>query len=119
MRKIAFACVIGLIFISIGFAAFQRPSWDAPPDIKQKKNPVAPSEAVLKEAKSIYLDKCSNCGSDRCEVHEQAHRRRNVLQADGRQEAHALICKTPHRGAALGHGDLHAHPGWIFNRAKK
>jgi mono/diheme cytochrome c family protein len=61
MRKILFACVIGLIFMSIGFAAFQKPSWDAPPDIKQKPNPVAPSEAVLKEAKVIYVEKCSNC----------------------------------------------------------
>jgi mono/diheme cytochrome c family protein len=64
MRKILFACVIALIFMSIGFAAFQKPSWDAPPDMKQKKNPVVPSEAVLREAKSIYLDKCSNCHGD-------------------------------------------------------
>ena len=39
MRKILFACTIGLIFMSIGFAALQKPSWDAPPEIKQKKNP--------------------------------------------------------------------------------
>ncbi len=64
MRKVLFACVIGLIFMSIGFAAFQKPSWDAPPDIKEKKNPVASSEAVLKEAKAIYVDKCANCHGD-------------------------------------------------------
>ncbi len=64
MRKILFACVIGLIFMSIGFAAFQKPSWDAPPDIKQKQNPVTPSEAVLKEVKAIYADKCANCHGD-------------------------------------------------------
>jgi mono/diheme cytochrome c family protein len=64
MRKILFACVIGLIFISIGFAAFQKPSWDAPPDIKQKPNPVVPSEPVMKEAKAIYSEKCSNCHGD-------------------------------------------------------
>ncbi len=64
MRKILFACTIGLIFISIGFAAFQKPSWDAPPEMKQRKNPVAPSEAALREAKSIYADKCANCHGD-------------------------------------------------------
>ena len=64
MRKILLACTIGLIFMSIGFAAFQKPSWDAPPEIKQKKNPVASSDAILKEAKAIYADKCSNCHGD-------------------------------------------------------
>ena len=64
MRKILFACTIGLIFMSIGFAAFQKPSWDAPPDIKQKKNPVTPSDAVLKESKALYAEKCSNCHGD-------------------------------------------------------
>lgn len=64
MRKILFACMIGLIFMSIGFAAFQKPSWDAPPDIKQKPNPVAPTEAVMKESKAIYAEKCSNCHGD-------------------------------------------------------
>jgi mono/diheme cytochrome c family protein len=64
MRKILFACTIGLIFMSIGFAAFQKPNWDAPPEIKQKKNPVAPSEAAMREAKSIYAEKCSNCHGD-------------------------------------------------------
>jgi hypothetical protein len=64
MRKILFALVIGLIFMSIGFAAFQKPSWDAPPDIKQMKNPVAPSDATLKAAKSIYMEKCNNCHGD-------------------------------------------------------
>jgi mono/diheme cytochrome c family protein len=64
MRKILFACTIGLIFMSIGFAAFQKPNWDAPPEMKQKKNPVAPSEAAMKEAKSIFNEKCSNCHGD-------------------------------------------------------
>lgn len=64
MRKILFACTIGLIFMSIGFAAFQKPNWDAPPEIKQKKNPVAPSDAALKEAKSIFADRCANCHGD-------------------------------------------------------
>ncbi len=64
MRKVLFACTIGLIFMSIGFAALQKPSWDAPQDIKQKKNPVTPSEAALHEAKSIYAEKCSNCHGD-------------------------------------------------------
>ena len=64
MRKILFACTIGLIFISIGFAALQKPNWDAPPEIKQKKNPVAPSDGATKEAKGIFAEKCSNCHGD-------------------------------------------------------
>jgi mono/diheme cytochrome c family protein len=64
MRKILFACTIGLIFMSIGFAALQQPNWDAPPESKQKKNPVPPSEAAMKEAKAIYVEKCSNCHGD-------------------------------------------------------
>jgi mono/diheme cytochrome c family protein len=64
MRKILFACTIGLIFMSIGFAALQKPNWDAPPEMKQKKNPVAPSDGALREAKSIYADKCANCHGD-------------------------------------------------------
>jgi mono/diheme cytochrome c family protein len=64
MRKILFACTIGLIFMSIGFAAFQKPNWDAPTEMKQKKNPIAPSEAAMKEARSIFDEKCSNCHGD-------------------------------------------------------
>src|SRR5450432_1954908 len=64
MRKTLFACVIGLIFMSIGFAAFRQSGWDAPPEIKRQKNPLAPSEAILKQAKSIYAEKCSNCHGD-------------------------------------------------------
>jgi mono/diheme cytochrome c family protein len=64
MRKILFACTIGLIFMSIGFAAFQKPNWDAPLDIKQRVNPVAPSEPAMKEARSIFDEKCSNCHGD-------------------------------------------------------
>jgi mono/diheme cytochrome c family protein len=64
MRKILFACTIGLIFLSIGFAAMQKPNWDASPEMKQKKNPVAPSDAALGEAKAIYADKCANCHGD-------------------------------------------------------
>ncbi len=64
MRKVLFACTIGLIFMSIGFAALQKPNWDAPPDIKQMKNPVAPTAAGMKEARVIFDEKCSNCHGD-------------------------------------------------------
>ena len=51
--------------MSIGFAAFQKPNWDTPPpEIKQKKNPVSPSEATMKEAKSVFAEKCSSCHGD-------------------------------------------------------
>ena len=50
--------------MSIGFAALQKPNWDAPPEIKQMKNPVAPTAATMKEARSIFDEKCSNCHGD-------------------------------------------------------
>ena len=45
MRKILFACTIALIFISIGFAAFQKAPWIVPPEEKARKNPLTASDA--------------------------------------------------------------------------
>ena len=64
MRKILFACVLGLICLSIGFAAFQKPVWVVPEEARQRKNPIAPSEAVLHSAKQSYLEQCANCHGD-------------------------------------------------------
>ncbi len=64
MRKFLLACTLGLICLSIGFAAFQKPNWTIPEEEKQRKNPVAPSEAALKAAKAIYADQCANCHGD-------------------------------------------------------
>jgi len=64
MRKFLLACTLGLICLSIGFAAFQKPNATIPEEEKQRKNPVPPSEAALKAAKSIYEDQCANCHGD-------------------------------------------------------
>src|SRR5271165_167576 len=64
MRKFLLACTLGLICLSIGFAAFQKPNWTIPEEDKQRKNPIAPSEAALKAGKEIYSDQCANCHGD-------------------------------------------------------
>jgi mono/diheme cytochrome c family protein len=64
MRKILFACAIGLIFLSIGLAAFHKTAWVVPPEEKARKNPLAPSDAAIAAAKKIYQDNCANCHGD-------------------------------------------------------
>lgn len=64
MRKFLLACTLGLICLSIGFAAFQKPNWRVPEEEKQRKNPIAPSPAALNAAKQVYSDQCANCHGD-------------------------------------------------------
>jgi len=64
MRKFLLACALGLIFLSIGFAAFHKQNGTIPEEEKQRKNPIAPSEAALNAAKQIYSDQCANCHGD-------------------------------------------------------
>jgi len=63
-RKILLACTIAMIFISIGFAAFQKTPWMVPPEEKARKNPLTASDANINAAKQIYLDHCANCHGD-------------------------------------------------------
>jgi mono/diheme cytochrome c family protein len=58
------ACTIAMIFISIGFAAFQKTPWIVPPEEKARKNPLTASDANINAAKQIYLDHCANCHGD-------------------------------------------------------
>jgi len=64
MRKILFVCTIALIFMSIGFAAFQKTPWIVPPEEKARKNPLTLSDANITAAKQLYVDHCSNCHGD-------------------------------------------------------
>jgi len=64
MRKVLLACTLSLIFLSIGLAAFHKQKWTVPEEEKQRKNPIAPTEAVLKAAKQIYSEQCANCHGD-------------------------------------------------------
>jgi mono/diheme cytochrome c family protein len=64
LRKALLVCVILLIFIAIGLAAFHGPPWVVPAEQKEMKNPLASSEANLTAAKPLYEDKCANCHGD-------------------------------------------------------
>jgi mono/diheme cytochrome c family protein len=64
IRKILFACSIALIFISIGFAAFQKSPWIVPPQEKARKNPLTASDANSNAAKQLFNDRCANCHGD-------------------------------------------------------
>lgn len=64
IRKILFGCTIALIFLSIGFAAFQKTPWIVPPAERARKNPLTASDANNTAAKQIYMDHCANCHGD-------------------------------------------------------
>jgi mono/diheme cytochrome c family protein len=63
-RKALLVCVLILICIAIGLAAFHRTPWVIPAAEKERKNPLAPSNANLTAAKQIYSDKCASCHGD-------------------------------------------------------
>jgi mono/diheme cytochrome c family protein len=63
-RKILFAGLLGLICLSIVLGVLHKTPWAVPEQEKQRKNPIANSEAALKSAKTIYLDKCAQCHGD-------------------------------------------------------
>jgi mono/diheme cytochrome c family protein len=64
MRKVLLACCIALIFISIGFAAFQKSPWIVPPQEKARKNPLSAYDVNSNAAKQIFVDHCANCHGD-------------------------------------------------------
>jgi mono/diheme cytochrome c family protein len=64
LRKVLFVLVLALIAISIVFAALQNREWVIPEEAKKLKNPIASSTAAIESARSIYLDKCSQCHGD-------------------------------------------------------
>jgi mono/diheme cytochrome c family protein len=64
LRKALFACTIAMIFLAIGLAAFHKTPWVVPAIEKERKNPLAPTDANLAVAKKTFSDKCSNCHGD-------------------------------------------------------
>ena len=64
LRKALFALVLALIAISIVFATLQNREWVIPEEAKKLKNPITPSKVAIESARSIYLDKCSECHGD-------------------------------------------------------
>ena len=58
----------GLLLPGLSFAGFTSAhdkAWQAPPEARKVKNPVAASADNLAAARAIYLDKCANCHGDK------------------------------------------------------
>jgi mono/diheme cytochrome c family protein len=64
LRKALLVCVLILICIAIGLAAFHKTPWVIPAAEKARKNPLSYSEANLTAAKQIYGEQCANCHGD-------------------------------------------------------
>jgi mono/diheme cytochrome c family protein len=64
LAKILFGLVIGLIFLSIGLAAFHSTPWQVPAAEKLRKNPLAVTDTNYHAAKPIYSEYCANCHGD-------------------------------------------------------
>jgi mono/diheme cytochrome c family protein len=64
LPKILFVCVLGLICLAIGLAAFHKAPWTTPPGEYERKNPLPLSEASIHAAKLLYSDQCANCHGD-------------------------------------------------------
>jgi mono/diheme cytochrome c family protein len=61
-RKILFVSLLALICIVLVYAVFQKDMpWVVPEEVKKLKNPIAPTESMLKAARGIYIDECAEC----------------------------------------------------------
>ena len=54
---------VGLLFA--GWAPAHDKDWQAPPEAKKMKNPVAPTPDNLAAARAIFMDKCAKCHGDK------------------------------------------------------
>ena len=59
--RLLFFVVLAVALASIGYAALRGGAWVVPDSAKALKNPLQSSDAELAVARSIYLDKCSDC----------------------------------------------------------
>jgi mono/diheme cytochrome c family protein len=55
---------LGLIGMAIWMAAFHKGPWIIPVTEKDRKNPLTPSDAILKAVRPTYDQKCSDCHGD-------------------------------------------------------
>ena len=62
----------GIIFAALaaglllaGWVSAQDKDWQAPPEAKKVKNPVAPTPDNLATARAIFMDKCAKCHGDK------------------------------------------------------
>jgi mono/diheme cytochrome c family protein len=63
-QKALFAVLLLVLAAAIVYAVLDNRPWSVPEAAKQMKNPVAPSDAALKDIRLIYLDKCAVCHGD-------------------------------------------------------
>jgi mono/diheme cytochrome c family protein len=61
---IIFAVLLsGLLFA--GWVSAHDKDWQAPPEARRVKNPIAPNADNLASARGIYMDKCASCHGDK------------------------------------------------------
>jgi mono/diheme cytochrome c family protein len=66
LRKFLFAAILILTFAIVAYWMVQENKpWVVPPEYRNLKNPLTPSEANLKAAGQIYFDECAQCHGDR------------------------------------------------------
>jgi mono/diheme cytochrome c family protein len=63
-RKGLFAVLLLAVVAAVLYSMLDHPPWNVPEAAKQMKNPVASSDAALKDIRPIYLDKCAVCHGD-------------------------------------------------------
>jgi mono/diheme cytochrome c family protein len=64
LRLVLLVISLGLIAMAIWLAAFHKGPWIIPVAEKARKNPLILSDTVLKTARPIYDQKCSDCHGD-------------------------------------------------------
>ncbi|MFZ0821956.1 MAG: cytochrome c [Candidatus Acidiferrales bacterium] len=55
--------LVGLFLVC--FASAHDKDWQAPPEARKVKNPIAPNADNLAVARAIYMDKCAKCHGDK------------------------------------------------------
>jgi mono/diheme cytochrome c family protein len=62
MRKTLFASLLLIILVAVAYTAYQENKpWVIPEEAKSRKNPLQPSEAALRSARSLYGENCLQC----------------------------------------------------------
>jgi mono/diheme cytochrome c family protein len=64
-RKALFALLLLIILIAVVFTVLQENKpWVIPEEAKRRKNPLQPSEAALRSARSLFGENCAQCHGD-------------------------------------------------------
>jgi mono/diheme cytochrome c family protein len=64
-RKSLFASLLLIILVALAYTVFQENKpWVIPEEAKSRKNPLQPSEAALRSARSLYGENCAQCHGD-------------------------------------------------------